>query len=429
MSHVLPRRALALVLAFLGVSAALTLLMLAQLGALPATGAGTRTVRAVLGDAEGLPAQADVLVHGVRVGSVARITVRPGGSTVVRLALTRQAPALHADATVRVGFKTAFGEPFVDLDPGHNPGRAGSALRSVPSVEIDDALAFLDAGGRANLRGVLQSLGAGAAGPETSAEVSGTLAGLDTASASVDRLAGELRVQGGDLRGLVQDGRLTLDALAGRSAQLRALSLDAQDTLAPLRAERVALGRTLELAPAILDRARTTLTRLRPLIARATPLVRETRQAAPDLTAALRQLPSLAASGAQILARAGQLSRSVSPLLAAIDRLAGPAGTALAELGPALADVIPVARYLGPRGNTIAAWFANTADLGSHGDAKGDWARFFINFDPATLTGSSSGAPPANAYTTPGDAAHNHPYASGGYPRLEPYLPALRRRH
>jgi hypothetical protein len=88
---------------------------------------------------------------------------------------------------------------------------------------------------------------------------------------------------------------------------------------------------------------------------------------------------------------------------------------------------VPVAQYLGPRGRTVAAWFANTADLGSHGDAKGDWARFFVMFDPSTLFGVRAGSPSGNSYTAPGDAARNQPYRSGDYPRLMPFSPALGR--
>jgi hypothetical protein len=83
-------------------------------------------------------------------------------------------------------------------------------------------------------------------------------------------------------------------------------------------------------------------------------------------------------------------------------------------------------RYLEPRTNTIAAWFANTDDLGQNGDAKGRWARFFIGLDPTTALGATGGAPPENAYTSPGDAAANRPYAPGDFPRLLPYAPALR---
>jgi hypothetical protein len=85
-------------------------------------------------------------------------------------------------------------------------------------------------------------------------------------------------------------------------------------------------------------------------------------------------------------------------------------------------------RFLAPRANTAAAWFANTADLGSNGDAKGKWARFFIFTDPATASGGPAPSPPGNAYTKPDDAAHNAPYRPGDYPRLMPFRPALRGR-
>jgi phospholipid/cholesterol/gamma-HCH transport system substrate-binding protein len=430
MTQFLSRRQIAGVVVFFAVSAALTLGMLAELGTVPLPGRHVRTVTAVLSDAEGLPSQADVLVHGVKVGAVSSISVRASGTTLVTLALGPGTPPLHRDASVRVGFKTAFGEPFVDLDPGTSaaPLQArGARLRVVPSVEIDDALAFLDAGGRANLDALLHELGAGAASPQTAAEVSGTLAGLDTATASIGRLTGELSAQGADLRGLVQDGRATLDVLAGRSSALRSLTLAARETLTPLDGQRTALTAVLSRLPGLLTGAQATLTELAPVIARATPLAVQARAAAPALTAALRALPASATALDQILDRATSLRATVVPLLRAIDGVTGPGATALAELGPALADIIPIAQYLGPRGNTIAAWFANTAALGDHGDAKGDWARFFVGIDPSTVLGAASGAPPVNAYTAPDDAADNQPYRAGHYPRLLPYMPALAR--
>src|SRR5205823_3267830 len=80
---------------------------------------------------------------------------------------------------------------------------------------------------------------------------------------------------------------------------------------------------------------------------------------------------------------------------------------------------VTMARYLAPRSDTIAAWFANTADLGLHGDAKGSWARFFIFADPQSAVGARTTLG-ANSYTRPGDAADNQPYRPGDYPRLQP---------
>jgi hypothetical protein len=64
-------------------------------------------------------------------------------------------------------------------------------------------------------------------------------------------------------------------------------------------------------------------------------------------------------------------------------------------------------------------------DLGSNGDAKGKWARFFVGFDAASTFGVKLGAPPSNPYTAPNDAAANRAYRSGDFPRLVPYAPAL----
>ncbi len=428
MSLELSKRAIAAVAVFFAASVVLLLFMLARLGTLPLPGAHTRSMRVTFADAEGLPVQADVLVHGVRVGSVSGISTSSSGRTVVTLALGAGAPALHPDASADVGFKTPLGEPFVDLEPGVARGRLTGSVRARSTVEIDDALAFLDAGGRANLRAALLGLGEGAASPDTAADVNGTLSQLASTTASLGTLMAELRAQRSALTGIVSDGRTVLDVLASRAAELRGLTADASTALSAVGSQRAALGAVLDQLPGLERLAQSTLLAARPLIARATPVVAKVSAAAPALTRALDALPATTSELNAILAQAGAIRSKVIPVLSSLRGLAGPGAKAVSLLGPALADVIPIAQYLEPRGNAIAAWFANTADLGSHGDAKGDWARFFVMFDPSTLFGLTSGAPRSNSYTLPGDAAHNEPYVPGDYPRLEPYWPALQGR-
>jgi phospholipid/cholesterol/gamma-HCH transport system substrate-binding protein len=175
----------------------------------------------------------------------------------------------------------------------------------------------------------------------------------------------------------------------------------------------------------LLHQARATLASAAPLIGEATPVAGQLEAAAPAVTEALRAAPSVTSSLDRVLAQAGAIRRAAGPALATLSTIAAPAGQALTRLGPALADLVPVAQYLAPRANTIAAWFANTADLGSSGDAKGKWARFFITLDPSTALGIKSGAPPGNSYTAPNDVPHNAPFQAGDYPHLEPYTPAL----
>jgi phospholipid/cholesterol/gamma-HCH transport system substrate-binding protein len=422
----LPRRAIIAVLVFAVVSVALLAYMLGRLGTITLPGASTHDVRALVSNADGLPLDADVLVHGVKVGSVSAVAARKDG-TLVTLALTGAAPVLHANGTIEIGTKTPLGEPYVDLDPGTGAAlRTGASLRSRSAVQIDDALAWLDAPARANLRAILASLGA-STGPSTQAGLSDALAALPDTVASLDRLASALRSQRADLTGVVTDGRSVLQTLAARSSSLRSLTVDARTTLDAVAVERHALAGTLARLPGLLGVADATLYAARPLIAHATPLADQLAAAGPSLTTALRALPPVTRAANAILAQARAVTTDVVPALRAAGALAQPAQAALAILGPVLADVVPVAQYLGPRGNTIAAWFSNTAALGDHGDAKGDWARFFVMFDPSTMFGIKQGSPSGNAYTPPNDAAGNAAYQPGGYPRLMPFAPALSR--
>ncbi len=216
-----------------------------------------------------------------------------------------------------------------------------------------------------------------------------------------------------------------LDVLAKRAAELTALTAGARTTLSAVASQRTALGATLARLPGLITIAESTLRSARPLITKATPLATEIATAAPSITSALRATPATTIALDDVLAQTAAIRATVTPALGLLHGLATPGSEALQLLGPALADIVPVAQYLAPRGRTIAAWFANTADLGSHGDAKGDWARFFIGFDHATLTGTPNGAPPGNSYTAPAVAADNRAYRPGSYPRLMPYSPAL----
>src|SRR3954452_19568163 len=66
-------------------------------------------VHALVPDAQGLPDNADVLVRGVEVGHVTG--VRDGGGRArVTPELEHGGPALHPDATIRIGSKTPLGE-------------------------------------------------------------------------------------------------------------------------------------------------------------------------------------------------------------------------------------------------------------------------------------------------------------------------------
>jgi phospholipid/cholesterol/gamma-HCH transport system substrate-binding protein len=423
----LPRRAIIVALVFAAVSVALFAFLSARFG-----GPGLRLseplrLHASFADAQGISRGSDVLVRGVKVGRVAAVR---GGE--LELDLDRDAaPSLQRGTFARIGAKTPLGEAFVALDSGHPGGhgaapRDGGTIATRGSVEVDEALAVLDGGARADLNAALATLARGARSPAASGRVRATLRELDHAVAALDELSATVRGQEGDIAASVASTRALLRPLAERRADVRTLVAGARATLAPGAARGRQLDAALRELPGLLTQAQRTLREVRPLAAEAAAPLDDLRRAAPGLSAALQAAPATLADLAVILRRARPLRRSAQPALRALRGLIPDARPAARRLAPTLADVVPVLDYLAPRANTIAAWFANTDDLGSNGDAKGKWARFFVGFDAASTLGVKLGAPPSNPYTAPDDAAANRAYEPGDFPRLMPYAPALR---
>jgi hypothetical protein len=209
-------------------------------------------------------------------------------------------------------------------------------------------------------------------------------------------LAGDERT----LRGIVADGRTAMTALGDHGDALRA---------------------GLDELPRLVAAARVTVADLRPLIGEARPLATQLATAAPELRAALADLPPAAGDADRLLAGVPELERVATPFLARTQATLGLAEPVAEPLSDALRNGEPIAGFLSDRREAFAAWFSNTADLGSHRDAKGYFARFFVGFEPSTGFGLPGGNYQNNSYTGPGDAADPQPYS--GYPRLQPYDP------
>jgi phospholipid/cholesterol/gamma-HCH transport system substrate-binding protein len=413
-------------LAFVAISAAMFLLLSARIGGPGFNPAPAYTLRATFADAEGLSQGSDVLVHGFKVGEVKSASTR-GAVTDVVVALDSADLPLHADASLSVGEKTPLGEAFGDLRLGRTGPRppSGARVKARSSVEIDEALSLLDPAGRRSLVGVTKTLGEGASSPATALRVRATLDGLTGTVHSLHSLTSTLHGQERDIATAVGSSRVVLGELGRHDAAIRSIVRDGRVALGAVAAERGSLRATMRALPPLLSDARVTLSEAHPLLGEALPVAAALRRAAPPLTAALKELPPVLRSARVLVARGPRLERDARPTLAAARAVLPVAEPAVRLLGPALANAVPMMRFLAPRANTTAAWFTNTADLGSNGDAKGKWARFFLFTDQATASGVPAGAPAGNTYTKPDDAAHNDPYHPGDFPRLMPYGPAL----
>jgi len=438
MNRRIPRVGAALLVLFLATGIALFLLLSARFGGPAIRLDEPFLLRASLPDSQGLAVRSDVLQRGVRVGHVRTIR-RDGDRASVTIALDAEPVVPRRGTTVRIGTKTALGEAYVDLEPGPRGApdlRSGAVLPASavrPAVEVDEALEALDAPSRRHLSSALRTAGAATASPASERRIAAAIDGLRGTVGGLRDLADLLGDQAADVAAIVDGGGRVVGELADRQQRLRSLVRDSRRTLAATAAGRDDLRATVVEAPRLLRAARRTLALADPLVGEADAVVAEARRAAPDLTAATRALPPVARDAERVLAGAGRLRRAADPVLdrtPAVLEQAGPVSE-LAE--PALANLTTIVRYFAPRKRTIAAWFSNTAAIGTNGDAKGRWARFFVFFDPATVLGLRDGLP-TNAYTKPDDAADNQPYRPGDFPRLRatpppasPPLPAASR--
>lgn len=385
-------------------------------------------VTAVFGDAQGLAAKSDVLVRGVKVGEVQDIAARDGKARV-RFSVDAPVAPMGRAATVRVGQKTLLGEAYLDLEPGS--ARAARVPRDgtlppsrvLPSIELDEALEAFDEETQEHIQSMLATFRRGARPARTADRVNATLGRLDALTGGLRDITELLRGQERTIAGGVVDGRRVLEAIGRHETQISQVVSTGRSTLSALASRQSSLDAGLRELPRLLGSAQRTLADARPLLVEGRPLLRELRQVAPDLTPALEDLRPVARDARDVVAGLPALERAALPTLDLAEPAVAAARPVARLLEPALANLVAIVRYLEPRSNTLAAWFSNTADLGLNGDAKGDWARFFIFVEPGTSFGSPAGASSNNAYTAPDDAAHNQPYRPGSYPRLLPFKP------
>lgn len=423
----IPRAGLvALIFAF-AASAVLFAYLSARFGGPSVRLSAPYTVSATFDDTKGLTKRSEVLVRGVKVGEVESLELREHDAEV-ELAIDSKYEPLSADATVRIGQKTLFGEAYVDLDLGSGRGKPLRDGDRIPSenvlpaaADVDEALDALGPAARENLSTILREFGT-ALRPEGSAErVNRTLASLEQTVNEVTRLTDELAGQEREIAAGVEGAGRVVGALAEHEASLREIVGAGRRTLSALGENEESLRAGLELMPETVGRARSVLSAARPLLAEARPLAADLATAAPDLERTLAMLPPVAEDVDALLADLPELEPVALPFLKRAGTFLDLAEPVVGPLEAALRNMQPIAEYLADRKRAFASWFSNTGDLGVHRDRKGHFARFFVGFDPATMLGLPGGNYDTNPYTGPDDALHPQPYS--GYPRLMPYDP------
>ncbi len=390
-------------------------------------------LEATFKDTEVLQTKQAVLVRGLDVGKVTGVTYDSANKdATVTFTVDTGAVPVYRDASAFVGERTILGDPYLNLDPGIAAAGAapsGYRIAGKPSVNFDQALSFLDSKGRQHAKSILHTLAQASRVPDAGERINGTVAELSRTVHQLRGLTDALKGQEHNLAGLVGDSSIVLHELGNREESLRTIVAAGRATLDALAAHTDSLQQGVAALPKLLDTGGKTLRDARPLLRKSLPLVNQLNAAAPDLKPILAQLPQLSSDTVDVISHLAGI-----PTLRKTLEVVKIVGPLVPDLEAAVRNLVPQLRYTARRGKPIAGFFANMAGATSHGDSKGNWARFYIGTEPGELADTptpancAKGQTPTsgvchNSYPKPGDALNPQPYVPGSYPRLRPYNP------
>ena len=405
----------------------LLFLWLAFGGPIPLKPKGYRFV-ASFSEATQLAQEADVRISGVPVGKVK--TIEPdkttGRSNVV-IQLDRRYAPLPSDAKAILRQKTLLGETYVELTPGTERRTAipeGGSCRTAqvsPTVELDEIFRAFDPRTRRAFQVWMQTQAQAIKGHGR--DINDALGNLgpfaEDASVAVDIL----NRQEGALRRLVSNTGVVFDALTERGDQLRGLIENSNLVFATTAARDRELQEAFVALPTFEREstrdarpARRVRGRHQPARhpaaaggARAEPDARPTcRRSRPTCNALFRDLDKLITASRTGFPAAERILRDLRPLLAQID--------------PALRQLIPILEVLGAYKGELNSFFANTASATQA-------------FDPGTrlhYLRTTNPLNPENLAAYPRRIGSNRPnpyQLPGGYRRLDRSLQVYETRH
>lgn len=400
-------------------------------------------VTATFKDTEILPPKQPVLHKGVSVGRVRSIEYNKGETTgTITFVVDDDFAPLYNDASVQIGERSLLGDPFLNLDPGHERAgelENGGAVKAVPSVDFDEAFDFLDEDGRAHVRSIIDTLSDGTKTKGNGAQLNSTIGGLNRTVTELRILTDQLRGQEAGIASFVSDASVVVTEIGDRETSLRSLVAGGRVTLDAVAANTASLEQGLAELPPLLAAGRSALANSRPLLENARPLIADLRDLAPDAIPALKAIGPLSRKSAAVIEGLEPQRIAAEPVLPQLLKVSRESLPVVQGFAPASRNLVPTLDYVAPRANSFSAFFANLASATAHGDSLSRWARFHFTFEPGEQSDVPTPsvcqpeddiAPNAgfcqNAYPEPNDALNPEPF-NGTYPRLLPFTPPPRR--
>ncbi len=373
-----------------------------------------------------LPTKQPVLYKGISIGRVNKVTWDPEDQLSVVAFTLDDDFEIHEDAVLQIGERSLIGDPYLNLlsrgsEAAPELESGDEVPQTKPSVDFDEALAFLDEEGRRRVKSLIDTVGRGL-GPEgNGAALNGTIGGTTRMITELNELTLTLEGQEDELAQLVSDASTVLQEIGSREESVRTIVASGRRTLDAVAQNTDSLDTALAELPGLLESGRISLAEAEPLIAEATPLVADLRELAPDLRVAFDDTReySLGRTIDEILAIAKGLKplrQTAEPVLEDLLKLLENLDPLVDEIAPAARNLVPGLDYLTPRVSGIAALYALVAANAEGTDEVGNYLRAGFSLEPGEFTDVPT---PANCDPETQNQAPNQGYCYNPYPGPE----------
>jgi phospholipid/cholesterol/gamma-HCH transport system substrate-binding protein len=302
---------------------------------------GGKIVRAQFRDTGQLKKGDPVRIHGVQVGRVQGISLDHGArSATVDMLLEDDARPVYADARAEVRWRTVLGGNFaIELQRGTpSVGPLGSrpipARHTTSQVEIEDLIAFDQAGSKQGLRLMLRELPQVFRDPAVPATTLRTLG--DSAPALSTAISASRGLGEAEIPGLVRTTARTVRALDTPTGSMRNVVAGAAVTMRTMARRQADLRATLTRGAGVQPAVQTTLAQLRRTLDLAQPLIARLQRPAADVGPTLSRLQPTLVAADRLLRDARPVLTRLRPAVASLARAAGDGRPLLAALQPGM---------------------------------------------------------------------------------------------
>lgn len=299
------------------------------------------TVHAEFTDAGAIIPGNDVMVDGVKAGTVKKLRL-VGGKALVTISVGSAFTPLHTDTKVSIRAISLLGERYINVDRGSpsapvlEDGAVIPATQTSRTIELQEFLDVVNEPAGAALAALIVALGEGLSGRGEDAA-----AALDALEPALTETAKLLEILGGQnqlLTALIDRAEPVAQALgADRGERFDKVVAATDQLLAATATRKAELDAALRRLPTALATARSALGELTELAGQTTPVLASLRPVSGDLRQIATELQNFADA-------AGPALVSTEPVLQRMRELITAAGPVTADLRAAAPDVQTAAK-------------------------------------------------------------------------------------